>query len=315
MKNNKNMKYFSFVFVIVLSFVLFLSSSSLYVTAENSIDLTNEESKNSKIDNKIRAYELNELDKFGITKIYQTIPNGRDFFSHWDEGEFRVLHLGERDVVDSELIIKGKNAELAIDGNGIATLQGKDPLKDSKPRIYVYDKSKPKWDNVEITVYAKRISEINDYSYAGINIGARSEHQDVDESHLDAGQTYYGRFTYDNRIYFAKEIQHGEYSFSKNKKFNWNTNDESMPKDLWIGLKFIVRTIDSTGNVKLELYTDLTDGQNGGTWEKKLEFIDDGSWDGNRIFNESGTSVFIRNDGLGMAQYKNFSIREINPIS
>lgn len=308
------MKHAFFISVVVLSFVLPLSIFSLQVTAENSIDLMNEKSENSKIVNEIRSYELNDLDKFGITKIYPTIQNGRDFFSHWDEGDFRVLHFGERDVIDSDLIIKGNNAELVIDGNGIATLQGKDPLKDSNPRIYVFDKTKPKWNNVEITVYAKRIFEIKDYSYAGINIGARSEHQDVDESHLDAGQTYYGRFTYDNRIYFAKEIQHGKYAFSKNEKFNWYTNDNSMPKDKWIGLKFIVRTIDSTDNVKLELYTDLTDGQNGGVWEKKLEFIDDGSWDGNRIFNDPGTSVFIRSDGLGMAQYKNFSIREIHPI-
>jgi hypothetical protein len=49
--------------------------------------------------------------------------------------------------------------------------------------------------------------------------------------------------------------------------------------------------LPNNDGVQLELYRDLTDGSNGGEWEK--------------VF------VFIRNDFIDQAQYKKFSIREI----
>ena len=84
----------------------------------------------------------------------------------------------------------------------------------------------------------------------------------------------------------------------------------------------MVKTLPDNGSVLLELYRDLTDGRNGGDWEKVLEFIDTGEWyveaeEGicndfphNKILFTPGF-VFIRNDFIDEAEYKNFSIREI----
>ena len=44
------------------------------------------------------------------------------------------------------------------------------------------------------------------------------------------------------------------------------------------------------------------------------EFIDNGNWNSG-VINEPSTSVYIKADGLGLAAYKNFSIREIIPPS
>jgi len=99
-----------------------------------------------------------------------------------------------------------------------------------------------------------------------------------------------------------------------------------MPRDVWIGMKFIVRNDKKNKTVKLELYRDMTDGLNGGTWEKVAKYTDKGKWSqtdsginikkkcgysANKVLLKAGTSVFIRNDYVNDVQYKWFSIREI----
>ena len=286
-------------------------SSVVLIEASNNENLNTDSIKSNPDE-----IERRNLDKYGIMEIYPTIEDGREFFSHWDEGGYRVLTIMERDPIDSELILRGNNPKMTIDGYGVATLEGNNPDLISNPRIYIYDVEKQKkWNNVEITFYQKRINEQEKLSYSGINAGARSEHQDVTEENSFSGQTYYGRFTNDGRIYFVKEIEHGNYLNSPEETFSWDSPNGEIPKNKWIGYKFIIRTIESSGAVKLELYMDRTEGIIGGAWEKIYEFNDDGNWGGQKIFSEPATSVFLRDDGLGIAQYKNFSVREIKPLS
>jgi len=264
-------------------------------------------------------------DQVQIQMLYPTKKGGRIWNStSWSNNESRTIPSGKVDSFDSEFIARG-NGTVFIDGAGTAQLQG------SAPRMYVYDNTKKKkWNNVEVTVYAKRISESGTVSSQGIVIGARSEHQDATLKNPCLGATYYGRLLYDGRAVFQKEVIHeGVYSVNKpseENKAKWNTPNGVMPSNIWIGVKFIVMTNPDKKSVMLELYRDLTDGKNGGKWEKIAEYTDKGDWfqndsknkvkkkcgySANKVLLEPGTSVFIRNDKVSNVQYKLFSIREI----
>jgi hypothetical protein len=258
-----------------------------------------------------------------IKKLYPTKKDGRTWYAKWPSESIKTLNSGERDTFDSEFIARG-NGSIVI-GDKIAHLQG------DAPRMYIYDVLKEKkWNNVEVTVYARRISESGTVSSQGIVIGARSNHQDATLNNPCLGATYYGRLLYDGRAVFQKEVIHeGAYSTNKpseSNKAKWNTSDGSMPRNIWIGMKFIVKTNSNGKSVKLELYRDLTDGKKGGAWEKVAEYTDSGEWSqidsgvdvmkacgypASKVLLDPGTSVFIRNDKVTDVEYKLFSIREI----
>ena len=262
------------------------------------------------------------LDRHGITMLYPTVPNGRVWASRWENDIKRRLPSGSVDPFDPEFTFRGEGM-VTIDGEGTAVLSG------AYPRMYVYDSTeRKKWNNVEVTVYSRRGKETSVLGSQGIIVGARSEHQNVTPEDLCEGATYYGKLFYDGRAVFQKELIH-ETLYSSNKPdeehmTSWNTQDGTMPKDLWVGMKFVVRTDSKNDTVILELYRDLTDGLNGGYWEKVATYTDSGEWLSSLDANETrcprhaqnillapGTSVFIRNDFVEDVAYKNFSIREI----
>ena len=76
----------------------------------------------------------------------------------------------------------------------------------------------------------------------------------------------------------------------------------------------------------------MTNNQNGGDWKKINEYVDRGNWEATSFYNYAEPwpcpsvpldyvinhempYVFVRNDGISEANYKNFSIREISPLS
>jgi hypothetical protein len=260
-------------------------------------------------------------DKFGTKQLYPSKVGGKTWFSKWDNGKHRMFFSEESDPYDNEFKLRGDRGKIVINGNGLASLSG------TAPRMFVYDESKlNKYDNVEITFYGKRIAETDTLSWNGLIAGGRSKHLD---DYVCNGQTYYGRMTYDGRMTFEKELFHGHgkdafYPVNSDPAHQpWNGTSHTMPKNVWVGFKFIIRTLDNGTHVNLELYRDMTDGKNGGTWKKVLEYKDDGNWavtaeeglcdntPNNLILLEPGF-VFIRNDEVENVQYKKFSIREIN---
>lgn len=283
----------------------------------------------STMDSKIKLVaETNNLnkDKFGIKKIYSTVLNGRTWYSKWNNGHARSWTDQSNDPYDSEFVTKYKGiGSYKTDGKGVLKISGENP------RMYVIDPNRiKKWRNVEITIYGKRISDNNDPS-GGIMAYARTNH--MIDSNLCDTRGYGGRFKYDGYLNFEKETKHGSGYAQKGDKYYWYGG---MPKNTWIGLKFIVHDrLD--GNVKLELWVDKTNGYNGGAWNKVGEFIDNGNnfginspscqanvnpatrltKYGNRIGSESGKpnlAVYFRSDGVysNGLWYKESSIREIN---
>lgn len=309
-------KYIIGIIVIVVVIILLLLAG-----------VFNFDSTISKVQNNFHSVSSTSITPFvadSIKMLYPTKKNGRIWYSKWLNKNARTLKSGKSDPFDLEFVARG-NGTVFINGEGIARLQG------DSPRMYVLDPAKnKKWNNVEVTVYAKRISESGKKSSQGIVIGARSEHQDATKEKPCLGATYYGRLLYDGRAVFQKEVIHeSAYSINKpdeNNKVVWNTPDGTLSRNKWIGVKFIVKTNPDRKSVKLELYRDLTDGNEGGTWEKVAEYTDNGDWSqtdsgadilaacgysAGKILLDTGTSVFIRNDLVKNAEYKLFSIREI----
>ncbi|HEX7034019.1 MAG TPA: discoidin domain-containing protein [Nitrososphaera sp.] len=276
-------------------------------------------------------------DRFGIKMIYPTAKGGMVWESKWDNGIARTFGNTKNDPYDP-LFKTSKNGgglgdgSYKTQGDGILKISGK------YPRMYVFD-GKSDWTNVEITVYGMRVSDSN-IAWAGIQAYARTNHGaigDEDENNCDT-RGYSAQLTYPGKFLFEKETSHhsGNGYAQVGQKTLWSGG---MPKNAWIGYKFIVRDVDNGQHVKLEAYMDTTGGKDGGNWVKVAEFTDTGSNFGtknascksgvraglpltssdDREGSETGrpnAAVYFRSDGVGQdgLLYKWASIREIAPL-
>lgn len=264
------------------------------------------------------------LDDFEITKLYpDKVPNNT-WYSTWGNGHSRSLSSGSRDPDDPHFVLRGNSSILQIDGLGIARLSG------VSPRMYVYDEDVKRWCNVEVTFYAMRVLERPEPATRGFTTGARSEHQNASNTNPCDGTAYYGRMLYGGTVDFKKELAHlpGSIGYARARPANhhadWPSTDGEIPRNLWIGYKFVVRNAPNSLTVHLSLYRDMSDGARGGSWEELIHLEDAGDWPvvsvgpcatmPTRILLEPATSVFVRNDEIDEAAYKKFSVREIEPL-
>ena len=284
-----------------------------------------------------------------IFQLYPTVSQGREWYSNWYAKPHTILS-GDFDPNDPQFQARG-NGYVVVNGDGTAILSG------SAPRMYVYDPTlEKKWNNVEITIYAKRVSEQSQVSSQGVTAGASSgSHDDVrypdvcKDSVGYPNSAYNARLTYDGRADYVKEVLYhkadavsndgsgvspmASVAFSSlSTPIDNKTRLHTMPIDTWIGYKFIVRNVDNDTAVNLQTWIDLTDGQNGGKWKKINEYTDKGGWNATYFYNKNNMTwpcpnvatdyvidhpmpyVFVRADAVNEIDYKNFSIREINPL-
>ncbi len=257
-------------------------------------------------------------DPFGVAMLNPTVPGGREWYSKWGNGHSRTITFGQ-DPDDPEFHGRG-DATYSIDGQGVLTASG------TYVRMYVYDPAfldtsvyDPNnfrtWNNVEVTVYFKRVSDSN-VAYGGIVAGAKIRH--VPDSDLCGTRGYYGRVRNDGGIDVEKEIRHPDSVAIASPTSPWS----SLPYNVWVGYKYVIRDVDGGTHVKQELWRDMTDGANGGTWEKLYEHVDTGGWgaghtpcatgaDPAQILTGPNLSVFLRDDSVTDVRYKKWSIREI----
>ncbi|MEO9363895.1 MAG: hypothetical protein ABI348_08345 [Nitrososphaera sp.] len=271
-------------------------------------------------------------DRFGITELYPTAAGGMEWFSSWDNGDARTIG-NAIDPDDNWFDTDYGDGTYAIDGKGTLTASG------DTVRLYVHDPANEReWsENLEITLYVKRIGETQIVDYSGLQVFARTNHgTNADENvNLCDDRGYGGLMNIDGEWAFEKETVH----HLDNGYVDVATQRPSgdLPKDTWIGFKYVLRNMDDNTKVKLELYRDTTGGINGGNWQKVTEFVDDGKNFGvgnepcksfvnpalqliHSFVNASSEtgkpmlSVYVRHE-FGTMAYSNFTIREISPLS
>lgn len=263
-------------------------------------------------------------DSFGITKFYPTMSGYTDWEStHWNNSNARTLVTSDRDYDDPTgwTHVRG-NSPISIDGNGVMAMGG------ASPRLYInpypgYEESGAEqlFKNIEATVYYKRKGS-DGKNWGGLIMGLRSGPMghSSDGDYCDA-TTYTARFRHDGKWDFEKELKHSESVSSGYSQLF----PSALPADQWIGMKYLAYNIEHNTKVKLELWIDDTsngDVSNGGEWRLLGEFIDDGNWvdpevegcsySGDKIILNGGGVAYLRNTDAQSAEYKYFSLREID---
>jgi hypothetical protein len=300
---------------------------------EDSKDNDDEDEADNITDTK-KNIPISKFDKFEIEKIYPTKNGGEEWFMNMNNiyEDQQFYPFGESDSKysntnliitkndDSSWKIKSKN-NLAKVRMNVYTSDGYNPeaiktLDHSELEDQGYMQSKKDWKNVEITGYIKLNNNnipLDEGRFTWYNRGGHHTEEEQCEGVAYKGDIF---FSGDNR--FAKEQWHVSYFFTEIKK---NLNPI---KDKWIGYKFIVYNLEKPSDpsktiVKMESWIDQN---NDGKWLKIDEYIDEGKWgdsgkkcDGKRdqIISWGGPIATFRWDNADDVDFKNFSVREIQP--
>ena len=265
-------------------------------------------------------------DKFGITEIYPTKANGREWY------------LNMNNPYNDSLLSITFEPNVTRQADGSWRISETDSeFSDPQIRINVDTPSgKEPWRDVEMTGYIKIIS-INSSSTAATNSSTspaqESEIEDIawygrggkrNEEVPCEGTAYFGGLHPDGTVSWKKSIWWtGGYTEDRLKQRV--LNEEMIGK--WIGWKVIMYNI-GIGNltgVKMESYLDFN---NTGNWSKVTELLDSGGWYARTpdeefysaqcgkpkdyIVINSGPIATFRADNM-VLDFKDLSIREIQP--
>jgi hypothetical protein len=271
-------------------------------------------------------------DKFGITEIYPTKENGREWY------------LNMKNPLNDSLL------SVTFDPNITRQIDGSWRISDtnssySNPQIRINVDTpygKEPWRDVEMTGYIKIVSVTNSsINSTQDNSTLAAESGPTDESEIEdiawyarggkrneeapcEGTAYFGALHPDGTVGWKKSIWWtGGYT---EERFKQKVLDEEMIGK-WIGWKVIMYNIE-IGNitaVKMESYLDIN---NNGNWSKVTDFVDSGGWYARTpdaefysadcgkpkdyIVTNPGPIATFRTDNM-VLDFRDLSIREIRP--
>ena len=246
-------------------------------------------------------------------RLFPTATGGREWSAHWDKA--RVVPAYEIDREDPAF--RNEEGELRI-ADGIAKAPaGMTRLVVLTPKDAAGEPTQALWQNVEMTIYARRGSEAQMLDYQAFYLSARSGERHNDDVPCE-GTSYHATARFDGMCGFKKELWHpGGYTPLRPDPAPkpWPT----VPTRQWIGMKFICRNCDAGQHVRLELYLDA---EANGTWKRVAELTDTGDWRGekpgcdrpqNAILTEARPAVYFRTDQMPV-ELRDFSVREIEAL-
>jgi hypothetical protein len=278
------------------------------------------------------------LDKFGIKELYPSKTGGGEQYimnmqSESNDPQFDPNGNTLTKNADGSYKVTSSSVRLQIfTSTGFQENQIK-TLNQVKLASQGYMLRPNDWKNVEITGYLKPNHFTSSTSNGAAHIeyvarGARNTNDNylVGTPPLSAqceATTYHSNTYMTGRVKFEKDLMHTA-GYTANSQDPQILNAVNMALGKWVGIKAVYYNLPN-GNVKLEQWVDdSTDNINapGNKWHKVLDFTDQGQWGGGHpncggtpstIITWGGPIALFRWDNIDNMDFKNFSIREIQP--
>jgi hypothetical protein len=260
------------------------------------------------------------VDKFGIKEIYPTKSSGEEWFMN-------MLNP----ISDTRLFTRIDSSSFTKNADGSWKITN--PPLESRFHIFTssgyhqdqistyneatlaskgYMQSPNDWKNVEMTGYVK-LNAYSDVDHAFVWYNRGGMHS---TSFKCEGTAYKGNLNYVGQSRFQKEQWHPSYFTT-----SWIQATSSDPKNRWIGIKYVVYNFQLNGKTAVKMENWLDDKADG-NWVKVYEHVDTGGWgttgtdcggSPDQLITWGGPDATFRFDAITNLDFKNFSVREIQP--
>jgi hypothetical protein len=277
------------------------------------------------------------LDQFGITELYPSKTGGEHYTmnmqSESNDPQFGPNGSTLTKNADGSYKVQSSQVRLQIfTSTGFQESQIK-TLDQVRLAAQGYMLRPNDWKNVEITGYLKPVHITTSTTNGAAHIeyvarGARNTNDNylVGTPPLSAqceATTYHSNTYMTGRVKFEKDLMHTA-GYTANSQDPQILNAVDMALGKWVGIKAVYYNFPN-GTVKLEQWVDdSSDNINapGNKWHKVLDFTDHGQWGGGQpncggtpstIITWGGPIALFRWDNIDNMDFKDFSIREIQP--